>query len=317
MVYGTEVSFLTKPEAPASLTANAVSSTQINLGWAKGTGANRTIVIRKIGSYPYQLTDGTQVYFGTGTGYNDTSLNPGTVYNYSAWSEITQGSNQQWSDAYVSTSATTSANLPAAVTNDATSINGTSAVLDGTLTSDGGADCQYRFEYGLVSGGPYGFQTSWTGSIHTGDTFSASISGLSKGTEYYFRAEVKNSSGNVSAAETHFLTKPDPPVSVSTPTVTGTSITLTWTKGTGAYRTMIRRKIGDYPTDVTDGTQVYFDTGTTVTDSGLTPNTTYYYKAWSEVPGSEQWSDRFRPSRCDDGQRNTAPVAVGGTIFPN
>ncbi|MFC1934700.1 hypothetical protein ACFLXZ_00085 [Chloroflexota bacterium] len=56
---------------------------------------------------------------------------------------------------------------------------------------------------------------------------------------------------------------------------------------------MVRREIGDYPADRTDSSSVYFDMGTGVSDTGLPPSTEYYYKAWSEGTGSQQWSNAF------------------------
>jgi len=90
----------------------------------------------------------------------------------------------------------------------------------------------------------------------------------------------------------------------------------TWTKGTGAYRTMIRRKIGDYPIDRNDGVLVYFDTGNSVSDTGLSPGTTYYYRVWSEVTGSQQWSDGYLDvSATTSGEPSEPPVVVGGTVY--
>jgi hypothetical protein len=45
--------------------------------------------------------------------------------------------------------------------------------------------------------------------------------------------------------------------------------------------------------NVNDGAEVYFGTGNTTTDNGLSADTTYYYRAWSWASGSEQWSDEY------------------------
>ena len=208
--------------------------------------------------------------------------------------------------------------MPTVTTSNATLVEETTATLHGFLDNDGGETCQYRFEYGMASGGPYPDNTAWTGAISTGQSFSANVTSLSKGTKYYFRAQAKNSAGTGSGTELNFLTKPDPP-STFTATANGIQVNLIWTKGEGADRTMIRRKTGDYPVDRTDGVQVYFDTGTSVSDTGLSPNTTYYYKAWSEVTGSQQWSDNFAAVTTTTGSGAPPPpppTAVGGTIFP-
>ena len=92
---------------------------------------------------------------------------------------------------------------------------------------------------------------------------------------------------------------------------------LSWTKGDGAWKTMVRRKTGGYPADRTDGVQVYFDTGTSVSDMGLTPDTLYYYRAWSYVTGSEQWSDFYQQATAQTAPSSTEPpISIGGTVFP-
>jgi titin len=288
---GTELAFLTKPEAPASLIASVISGSQIDLSWTKGTGAVRTKVMRQTGGYPANYNDGTPVYFDAGTSVSDTGLTPGTTYYYRAWSEVTNGSLQQWSDNYVSASAVTFT-APSVNTVAATSVNGTTATLNGLLVNDGGQACQYSFEWGTTSG-IYTDNISWTGSLTTGQTFHTELSGLAKGQIYYYRAKVKNSAGIVNGGELKFLTVPDAPVSFTALVAGGTELDLSWTKGAGADRTFIVRKTGSYPSSRTDGTQVYFDTGTGFSDTGLVPDTTYYYRAWSEVTGDglQQWSD--------------------------
>jgi len=208
--------------------------------------------------------------------------------------------------------------VPEAATDNSTLVEETTAALQGTITDDGGEACQYRFEYGTVSGGPYPSDTGWTGSKTTGQSFSANITGLSKGTRYYFRAQAKNGSGTGSGTEKSFLTKPDAPInaSFSAVVVSDTRIDLSWAKGAGANRTMVRRETGGYPNDREDGFQVYFDTGTSASDIGLTPGTIYYYRAWSEVTGSQQWSDSYVETTATATGDAAPPKAVGGTVYP-
>ncbi len=101
--------------------------------------------------------------------------------------------------------------LPAVATGAATLVEETTATLHGTVTGDGGEACQYRFEYGTVSGN-YTADTGWDGSKTTGQSFSVGVTGLAKGTRCYFRAQAKNSSGTGSGTGLNFLTKPEPPV---------------------------------------------------------------------------------------------------------
>ena len=209
--------------------------------------------------------------------------------------------------------------LPSASTSDATQVEESTATLHGAVTNDGGDHCQCRFTYGTVSGN-YTLNTSWTGSLTTGQTFSVNVTGLGKGTKYYFRAQVKNCVGIGSSPELNFLTKPEALTSLSATVISDTRIDLNWIKGEGAQRTLIVRKTGGFPADRNDGTQVYFGTGTSFSDTGLTPNTTYYYRAWSQVSGSEQWSDAYREVTATTAMAppptTTPPIAVGGVVYP-
>jgi len=198
---------------------------------------------------------------------------------------------------------------PSVVTEAATDIEETTATLNGTVTDDGGEACQYRFQYDTDSGEPYAYQTAWTGSKTTGQSFSEAILGLDEGKKYYFRAQAKNDTrGTSSGAEVTFLTKPDPPTGLSAAAASISRIDLSWTEGDGAGRTLIVRKEGGYPVDRGDGSEVYFGRGTSTSDMGLSQGTTCYYRAWSEVTGSRQWSDEY-----DEAQATTGVTTATGT----
>ena len=300
--YGNEVSFTTKPDAPTSFNATTVSYTQINLSWTKGTGAEKTRVRRSTSSYPSDPDSGDLVYFDTGTAKSDTGLTPGTHYYYSAWSWV-EGSDI-WSDAYATDDATTTALvLPTVTTGAASSVEETTATGHGEITSTGGANCDSRgFVWSTTSHSNPGnttpsstsYNNNWTesGSYITG-TFNHGISSLAAGTKYYFRACTHNGAGWSYGDELSFTTKPDAPTGFDATTVSTSQVNLEWTEGTGAQKTMVRRSTTSYPSTPASGDQVYFDTGTSKSDTGLTPGTDYYYSAWSWVEGSDVWSDSY------------------------
>ena len=60
-----------------------------------------------------------------------------------------------------------------------------------------------------------------------------------------------------------------------------TTIDLSWIRGVGTTHTMIRRKVGSYPTSHADGDEAYFGTEESHTDDNLVSTTTYYYRAWA------------------------------------
>jgi hypothetical protein len=204
---------------------------------------------------------------------------------------------------------------PTAAADGAYYVAETAASLQGKVTDDGGEACLYRFQYGKSTGN-YTRVTEWSGSVNMAEFFSADIRDLEKGTKYYFRAQLKNSAGVGSSPELTLLTNPDPPVADSfiAETISATQIDLTWVKGEGARRTIVRRKTDGYPAHKYDGEAVYFDIGASFSDTGLKPMTTYYYAAWSEVSGSQQWSNSGLA--VSTATLDGAPVVVGGVVYP-
>lgn len=181
-------------------------------------------------------------------------------------------------------------------TESAGSIEQNSATLSGILGSDGGESCQFRFEYDVDSAEPYDFNTGWAGSLSTGEDFSSIISGLEPDTTYYFRAQTKNSAGSSSGAELSFtslpadLIPPEAPASFSAVASGIEQIDLSWTRASGANQTKVQRKQGSFPMDKDDGIEVYFSNGESFSDTGLSPENTYYYHAWSFSQDSQLWS---------------------------
>jgi len=95
MTYGDNKTFLTLPEEP-SLSFDSRNRTQINLTWTKGDGANNTYVERNT-IESYERGEGTEIYNGTGTYFNDTNLEHCIMYYYKAWSYAENGALHQWS----------------------------------------------------------------------------------------------------------------------------------------------------------------------------------------------------------------------------
>ena len=95
---------------------------------------------------------------------------------------------------------------PSCATTPATSIQSTSAVLQGSVIDDGGEPVQYRFQYGPTTS--YDTNTAWGGSAATGEVLSAPVSGLASYTTYHYRAQVQNSAGSASCNDVAFTTNP-------------------------------------------------------------------------------------------------------------
>jgi len=70
-------------------------------------------------------------------------------------------------------------------------------------------------------------------------------------------------------------------------------ITLSWTKGTGANKTVIRRSTRGYPSAPTSGIEVYNDTGTICADTDVEAIENYYYSIWAYDSESGYFSDLY------------------------
>lgn len=77
-----------------------------------------------------------------------------------------------------------------------------------------------------------------------------------------------------------------PPTNFDLAKDSDTEVTVTWTKDPSASSTIVVRKTGEYPSDPSDGIEVYNGGGATVQDTQLhLDDTAYWYRAWSELDG--------------------------------
>ena len=86
------------------------------------------------------------------------------------------------------------------------------------------------------------------------------------------------------------------PLSFSAITMTYSTIKLDWIKPSYVDFTYIRYDNFSYPTTITEGTFCINSTGNTFTQSGLMPNTTYYFSAWSYNSSYNKFSFNYSVS---------------------
>lgn len=202
--YGSVLTFTTKPNPPTLLACSVISSTQIDLTWTKGTGAEKTMIRRKVGSYPTSVTDGDEAYFGTGSGFSDDELVRCTHYYYRAWSFKTGAPNSGWSDEYSSDDDSTPAELATVVTSDATLIYQDNVTGNGEVADTGGVDVTTRgFKYALTKDPLNDVHEDGTYGI---GEYDLNISKLKGNTEYWYCAYAVNSIGTAYGAWVKFQT---------------------------------------------------------------------------------------------------------------
>jgi len=98
--------FVTKPMEPTGLDIYAYNSSTLNLSWSNGSGAHNTYIERNNVS-SWARGNGTVVYEGNKSYYNDTSLNENKTYYYKIWSLCVWLSERDYSDNYDSDFETT------------------------------------------------------------------------------------------------------------------------------------------------------------------------------------------------------------------
>ena len=200
------------------------------------------------------------------------------------------------------------ATVPVVTTVDASSVAGTTATLNGTITA-GNADTTARFCLGTaidLSGCTQVSATPSTVSGNTSTNITYAATGLTAGTVYYFKAQGTNSAGSSEGVIRSFTTTSDPaqattnipsPIGVTTSTLRGSV-----TAGTHAIQSVefclstTNTLVSGVLQNCSAGTQGSVSGGTvsagqsgspTVSVTGLTGDTPYYVqvKANPASPG--------------------------------
>ncbi len=207
--YGSDLTFTTSAIPPLVVTVAATgvgSYTATVNGTVNANNASTTV------SFDYGLTI---AYGSTAAGSPSpvggvsavpvsavlSGLLPGNTYHFRV-----NGSNAGGSASGADLTFNTPPDAPAVVTNVATGISTSGAVLNGTITANGLSTTTY-FDYGLTTA--YGTTVAGVPPTVTGNTptaVSATISGLVFNTTYHFRARAVNSLGTTNGADLTFLT---------------------------------------------------------------------------------------------------------------
>ncbi len=181
-------------------------------------------------------------------------------------------------------------------------------IFHGTIDNVWGANCNYygwvlatvtHGDPGNVAPASSGYSDYWqSGSgTYTAGSYTHTYTTLTPGTKYYYRFFAHNTYGWTYGTELHFGTIPEDPTNLAVGAMTYTSINLSWTKGAHAAQTMIRYETesttGTYPAGPSDGTEAYFNTGTSCVLDLLNPGETYYIAGWSWIEGSDVWSNGY------------------------
>jgi transcriptional regulator CtsR len=292
------------PSRPISLTATAVSSSQINLSWEQtsnnetGFNVERKQGIR--GTYSV-IKEGLPPNTST---FTDAVAGPDTYY-YTVYAK-----NGSLYSAYSNeASATIAQATPTAPTN--LTVNAvTSDQIVISWIDNSTSETGFKIERKTGAGGTYA-QLATVGANAT----SYSDSGLTENTTYYYRVKAYNAGGDSScsneAGTTTIITLPAAPTNLTAFVVSPSQINLSWTdNATNEQGFKIERKTGaggTYSQIAMVGANV-----TTYSDTGLTVNTTYYYRVKANnTAGDSSYSNEVNATT----QQCQPPVKIGSSYY--
>ena len=292
--FGSEVSFITKPDPATGFHSTNNGTTWIFLEWVNGAGEYVEEIRYDTTSAPADNVSGTLGFYGSATSANITGLSDNTTYYFTIFTHAYDGGLWSTADSNPNCQDTTDLiSAPTVITNPAYDVEETLSTLSGNITATGGEDASLlAFQWDTDSGEPYTNNT--TISISHGIGEFHETRNLFEGELYYYRAGAMNSAGWGWGGEELFLMKPDEPTNLTSPSHWTTWIFLDWDIGAGSDNTVIRyRTDGTYPTDHTDGTLGYSGGADSANITGLADGTEHKFVAWSYCTegGLEQWSD--------------------------
>lgn len=208
--YGESVSFSTPAPGLPLVTTTVVTNITMNAAQSGGTITNdggSSITARGVcwseSSNPTILDAHTSDGTGMGTYSSSLSdLSPGTLYFVRAYATNNQGTTYGNEVNFTTNSVAT----PSVTTNPATFVNDTFAILNGNVTSDGGAPVTDRGFYYGTSQNPQTTGTQISEGNGIGVYSSPPSNNLTRGTTYYFVAYATNSAGTAYGNELSFTT---------------------------------------------------------------------------------------------------------------
>jgi chitodextrinase len=314
---------ITAPSAPASLTASAASGTQINLNWSAASD--------NVGVAAYDLEycqGGGCSNFGalTSTGstsFNATGLTPATSYNFRVRArDVVPNYGGYSPTASATTHDSVAPSIPGSLT--ASVISHARVDLSWFASTDNVAVTGYSLERCQGAG------CSSYAQIATPAGASFSDTGVSESTSYRYRVLARDavpnwsSPSNIAIANTPAAPDTQVPTAPSGLNATAESsaqINLSWSASTdnvGVTGYAVQRCQG---AGCTGFSQIATPSGTTFSDSGLSPSTAYRYQvlARDAVPnwsGASNIASGTTPAPPDT-QAPSAPTGLQLAAGPN
>ncbi len=299
MIYGNEVQFTTTGSLPETVTgsisnvtatsASCIANMIVGDGGLDITGygicwntiGNPEITDNNdgvVGNYPtnFLIFDNAM-----------TSLLPNTHYYVRSYASNANGISYN-SDVIEFTTL----DVPAITTTIPSSITKISADVGGDVTNDFGSSVTERgICWGLITGVTIADTKIIAGSTGTG-SFSASMSSLSAGTQYYYNSYAINSIGTGYGIEKNFITNTIDPTCTNATNITESSFNANWGAVTGAQGYYLDvSTVSNFGSFVPGYENLDVTNVTTYNVTGLSSETVYFYRVRAYHDGGDDGVD--------------------------
>ena len=282
---------------PTSVTATALSSSQIRLNWADSNPNESSYLVERSlssGSGFAQIAS----LAANATTFTNTGLAAGTTYYYRVRATSKNGAFSTYSN--VASARTTSTGTVPAAPSNAASSSPSSSQITISWTDNSTNETGFKVERAPASAGPWTYIGA-TAATGYGD------SGLAAGTTYFYRVQAYNASGNSAYSNTTSSTTqggtgvPAAPGSASATVVSSSQINVGWADTSGnetGFKIERSTSTAPWAQVATVGANV-----TSYASTGLAASTTYSFRV------------RAYNTSGDSGYSNTASAttSAGGT----
>jgi hypothetical protein len=350
--YSAEQTFYTEPTVASGVGFANIASDSMRITWSNGSNTTALVVVYDVTPDATNPVDGTTytantifetagtelgngyvVFAGSGSQVDITGLTASTTYYVSVYSYAGSGPDINYQqDARATGSQETSGGgptVPTVITPTVSAIDTTSATVEATVDSNGGAAVTER-------------GTVWdtVSDVNTGDykviegsgtgTFTHSVSPLPSGSLIYYRGYAINSQGTGYSSEDSFYTESTQASGLGFANVADKSMRVTWSAGGGDGSIVLMKEGSVVDADPVDGTQhngstvfksgdqlgtgnyvVYRGPDIQVDVSGLSASTDYYVAVY-EYAGSGSLINYQQDAPADGNQATTSALPATG-----